>query len=53
MSINIKTYDKNKSISLLCSLPYLWDIMDVAIGSNVTTLKFDDDVASLLSKDMT
>jgi hypothetical protein len=50
--VDIKILDEDKCISLLCSLPYSWDSLVVAIGSDVTTLKFDDVVSSLLSKEM-
>lgn len=43
---------KIKCNNLLCSLPDLWDSMVVAIGSNTTTLKLDEIVSSLLSKEM-
>jgi hypothetical protein len=36
----------------LFSLPYLWDSLVVAIGSNIISLKFDKVVSSLLSKEM-
>ena len=52
LSIDIKISDEDKSISLLCSLPYSWDIMVVSIVSNTTTLKFDGIVSSLLSKEI-
>jgi hypothetical protein len=50
--VEIKIPDEDKCISLLCSLPDSWDIMVVAIGSNTTTLKFDEVVSSLLSEEM-
>jgi hypothetical protein len=52
LSIDIKIYDEEKCISLLFSLPYSWDSLVVAIGSNTTTLSFDDVVISLLSEKM-
>jgi len=36
----------------LCSLPDSWDSLVVAIGSNVTTLQFDEIVSSLLAEEM-
>jgi hypothetical protein len=36
--VEIKISDEDKCISLLCSLPDLWDSIVVAIGSNTTTL---------------
>jgi hypothetical protein len=36
----------------MCSFPNSWDSLVVAIGSNATTLKFDDVVSSLLSEEM-
>jgi hypothetical protein len=47
--IDINISDEDKSINLLFSLPELWDSLVVAIGSNTTTLSFDDVVSSLLS----
>ena len=41
-SVDIKISDEDKCISLLCSLPDSWDSMVIAIGSNTTTLNFDD-----------
>jgi hypothetical protein len=52
LSVDIKISNEDKCISLLCSFPDSWDSLVVAIGSNATTLKFDDVVASLLSKEM-
>ena len=50
--VDIKISDEDKCISLLCSLPNSWDSLVIAIGSNTTTLNFDDIVSSLLSKEM-
>jgi hypothetical protein len=52
ISVEIKSLDEDKCISLLCSLPDSWDSLVVAIGSNTTTLKFDEVVSSLLSEEM-
>jgi hypothetical protein len=52
VSVEIKISDEDKCISLLFSLPDLWDSLVVAIGSNTTTLNFDEVVSSLLSKEM-
>jgi len=52
LSIDIKISDEEKCISLLYSLPDLWDSLFVAIGSNATSLQFDEIVSSLLSKEM-
>jgi hypothetical protein len=52
VSIEIKISDEDKCISLLCSLPDSWDSLVVAIGSNTTSLKFDEVVSSLLSEEM-
>ena len=41
---------EDKCITLLCSLPYSWDIVVVAMGSSTkSTLMFEDIVLSLLS----
>jgi hypothetical protein len=50
--VEIKISDEDKCISLLCSLPDSWDSLVVAIGSNTTSLKFDEVVSSLLSEEM-
>jgi hypothetical protein len=52
LSIEIKILDEDKCIDLLCSLPDSWDSLVVAIGSNITTLSFNDVVSSLLSEEM-
>jgi hypothetical protein len=52
VSVEIKISDEDKCISLLCSLPDSWDGLLVAIGSNTTTLKFEEVVSSLLSEEM-
>jgi hypothetical protein len=49
VSDDIKISDEDKCISLLCSLPDLWDSLVVGIGSNPISLKFDEVVSSLLS----
>jgi hypothetical protein len=52
VSIEIKILVEDKCINLLCSLPDSWDILVVAIGSNTTSLKFDEVVSSLLPEEM-
>jgi hypothetical protein len=52
VSAEIKISDEDKCISLLCSLPDLWDSLVVAIGSNTTSLKFEEVVSSLLSEEI-
>ena len=46
--VDIKISDEDKCLSLLCSLPDSWDSLVIAIGSNTTTLNFDDIVSALL-----
>eukprot|EP00253_Pinus_taeda_P026967 PITA_26967 len=48
-SVDIKISNEDKCISLLCSLPNLWDNV---IGSNATTLQFDEIVSALLKEEM-
>eukprot|EP00253_Pinus_taeda_P016741 PITA_16741 len=50
--VDIKISDEDKCISLLCSLPDSWDSPVIAIGSNATTLNFDEIVSSLLMEEM-
>jgi hypothetical protein len=53
VSINIMIAKEDKCITLLCSLPNSWDNLVVEIGSTTqSTLKYEDVVASLLSKEM-
>jgi hypothetical protein len=52
VSVDIKILDEDKCINLLCSLLDSWDSLVVAIGSNTTSLKFEEVVSSLLSEDM-
>eukprot|EP00253_Pinus_taeda_P018237 PITA_18237 len=52
LSVDIKILDENKCISLLCSLPDSWDSQVVSIGSNATTLQFDEIISSLLTEEM-
>eukprot|EP00253_Pinus_taeda_P013467 PITA_13467 len=51
-SVDIKISDEDKCISLLCSLPDSWDSLVIAIGSNATTLQFDEIVSSSLMEEM-
>ena len=52
ISVEIKISDEDKCISLFFSLPDLWDTLVMVIGSNATSLNFDEVVSSLLLKDM-
>eukprot|EP00253_Pinus_taeda_P015803 PITA_15803 len=52
LSVDIKISDEDKCISLLCSLPDSWDSLVTAIGSNATTLQFDEIVSALLTEEM-
>jgi hypothetical protein len=51
--VNIMITEEDKCITLLCSLPDSWDNLVITIGSTTqSTLKYEDVVASLLSKEM-
>jgi hypothetical protein len=50
VSVEIKISDEDKCIGLLFSLLDSWDSLVVAIGSNTTSLKFDEVVSSLFSE---
>jgi hypothetical protein len=53
VSVNITIAEKDKCITLLCSLLESWDNMVVAIGSTTqSALKYEDAVSSLLSEEM-
>eukprot|EP00253_Pinus_taeda_P014770 PITA_14770 len=51
-SVDIKISDEDKCISLFCSPLDSWDSLVIAIGSNATTLQFDEIVSSLLMEEM-
>jgi hypothetical protein len=51
-SVDIKITEDKKCIVLLCSFPYSWGILVMAIESNTTKLTLESMVASLLSKQM-
>eukprot|EP00253_Pinus_taeda_P020050 PITA_20050 len=50
--VDIKISDEDKCISLLCSLPDSRDSLVIAIGSNASTLQFDEIVSALLTEEM-
>eukprot|EP00253_Pinus_taeda_P005422 PITA_05422 len=52
LSVDIKISYEYKCISLLCSLPNLWDSLVIVIGSKANALQFDEIVSSLLMKEM-
>jgi hypothetical protein len=52
VSVEIKISNEDKCIILLFSLPYSWDSLVVAIGSNTNALKFDEVVSSVLLEEM-
>lgn len=45
-------FEEDKCITLLCSLPDLWDNLIMTISSTSYMLKLEDVVASLLSEEM-
>ncbi len=49
---DIKNLEEDKCISFLCSLPDSWDSLVIVIGSNATTLQFDEIVLALLTEEM-
>ena len=51
-SVDIKISDEDKCISFLCSLLDSWDSLVIAIGSNKTTLNFDEIILAFLSEEM-
>ena len=51
LSMDIKIYEDTFLI-MSCYFPDSWDSLVAAIGSNNTTLKINDVVASLFSKEM-
>ena len=51
-SKNINITKEEMCISLMCSFPNSWDNLVMDIGSNNTTLKIDDVVATLLLEEM-
>eukprot|EP00253_Pinus_taeda_P021577 PITA_21577 len=51
-SVDIKISDEDKCISLLCTLPDSWDSLVIAIGSNATSLQFDEIVSASLREEM-
>ena len=52
LSVDIQISDEDKRTILLCSLPYSWESLVIAIGSSATALHFDEIVSSLLTKEM-
>eukprot|EP00253_Pinus_taeda_P002654 PITA_02654 len=50
--VDIEISDEDKCIGSFCSLPDSWDSLVIAIGSNATTLHFDETVSSLLTEEM-
>jgi hypothetical protein len=50
--VDINIFDEDECVILLCSLSDSWECLVVGIGSNATTLSFDDVVSSLFSKEM-
>jgi hypothetical protein len=53
-SMDVKLDDKDKEVTLLCSLPKAWDHLVTPIRFSTTkTLEFDTVVGALLSKEST
>jgi len=52
LSVDIKISDEDKCISFLCSLLDSWDSLVIAIGSNATSLQFDEIVSFLPTEEM-
>jgi hypothetical protein len=53
VSVNITIAEEDKCITLSCSLPDSWDNLVVEIDTTTqSTLKYEDVVSSLLSKEM-
>jgi hypothetical protein len=50
--VDIKIFEENRYISILCFFPDSWDSLVVAIGRNKTTSNLDDVVASMLLEEM-
>lgn len=50
--VHIKISNEDNSINFLCYLLDLWDSLVFSIGSNETTLSFDNIVSSLLLEEM-
>ena len=50
--VDIKISDEDKCISFLCSLPYSWDSLVIAIRSNAIALPFDEIFLALLTEEM-
>ena len=48
LSVDMKILDGDKCIYFLFSLPDSWDSLVIAIGSNTTTLNFDEIVLALI-----
>ena len=52
LSMDIKITKEEKCIILLCSFIDFWDILAMAIESNITIINIDNVVASLFSEEM-
>ena len=51
-SVGVLMDEEERCQILICSLPYSWDSLVMAIGSTLVVLKMEDVVGSLLSKEM-